>query len=94
MGMIRSMRCVGGPWDGEDIASSADMMVLDEAPDMAYHRTRPTDTDWRSRYDHDWFIHGLPEAPPLPDYVWEWHGREWRSPEVQWIRDVITERVR
>jgi hypothetical protein len=90
MGMIRPMRCVGGPWDGEDITSSADLMVLNEYPGMAYHRTLPTDSDWRLAYDHDWFIHGLKEPPPVPDEVWEWHPEPWVSPEVSMIRHAVT----
>ena len=89
MGMLRTMRCVGGPWDGEDITSSADLLVIDGAPDMAYHRTRPTDTDWRDTYDHDWFMHGASQPPPPPAHVWEWHERDWESPEVAYIGDAI-----
>ena len=90
--MLRTMRCVGGPWDGEDITSSADLLVIDGAPDMAYHRTRPTDTDWRETYPNDWFMYQR-EPPPAPDYVWEWHERDWEPPEVRLIKELIHRRV-
>lgn len=95
--MIRTMLCVGGPWDGEMIASSADVMVLAESETHAYHRTRPTDTDWRDTYEDDWFIRGKAQPPPPPEPVWEWHERAWLPPEVRYIRDAVkraTERVR
>jgi hypothetical protein len=82
-------RCVGGPLDGQKIRTSADMVVLSGVPGMAYHRTRPTDTNWREEYDELWDIRGLPE-PSLPDHVLEWHEDSWLSPEVAAIRAAVS----
>ena len=83
------MRAVGGPLDGQDIASTAHVVEVAGFDGMAYVRTLPTDTDWRERYDHEWFIHGLPEAPPVPDRVYEWHPEGWLTPEVRMIREAL-----
>ena len=91
------MRCVGGPFDGRDIELAPSVNVLcpcltgrcDEEP-FVYHRTRPTDTNWREEYDPDWWSRGKPEPVP-PEHVLEWHERDWVSPEVASIRDAVNE---
>ena len=84
------MRAVGGPLDGADLDGSADVVIVQSYPDHAYHRTRPTDTDWRMSIDPDWWMKGLPE-PVRPDRVYEWHERDWLPPEVRLIRDAVRE---
>lgn len=85
------MRCVGGPFDGEDIDTTASLVTVEGHPGMAYVRTRPTDTDWRSHIDPNWFIRGLPEPVP-PTHVLEWHEDGWLSPEVRAIRSALEPR--
>ena len=52
------MRTVGGPWADTDLDSAADVVEIEGYPDMAYHRTRPTDTDWREQRGRDWSVPG------------------------------------
>jgi hypothetical protein len=84
----REYRCVGGPLDGQTIRTTANKLLFSGEPGMAYHLTRPTDTDWREQYDEDRWITGAP-APPPPDYVMEWHEDTWLSPEVAAIRAAV-----
>lgn len=79
-----------GPLAYAVVSSAADVIVFDEHPGMAYHWTRPTDTNWRETIDHDWWMHGTPEPVP-PHKTWEWHERDWVSPEVAAIRGAIHE---
>ena len=90
------MRFVGGPFDGRDIDASTAIVCpcltgSCESEPFVYHRTRPTDINWRETIDHDWFVHGVPEPVP-PEHVYEWHERDWYSPEVAMIRDAIESR--
>lgn len=77
-------RLVGGPMDGETIDSAADVLELDEAPGMAYHRTHlaidPPDLQW--------WEHGKDHAP-RSETVYEWHERDWVSPVVAAIREAL-----
>lgn len=84
------MRFVGGPLDGRDFDTNGQLVEVGGFSDMAYHRTRPTDTNWREQIDPDWWMKGLPE-PILPDHVMEWHETDWQSPEVRMVRDAIRE---
>lgn len=87
-------RYVGGPLDGDEWGWTASVIRVTGYPDHEYVRTRPTDTNWRETYDHDWLMHGLSEPPPVPDKVMEWHERGWLSPEVRAIRAVVEEASR
>lgn len=78
---------VGGPMDGQIIASTADVIELAETPDMAYHWTQ----DHRlPDPDPDWWMKGLPEPQPRPR-IYEWHERDWESPEVAAIKEAVRE---
>jgi hypothetical protein len=88
----RTYRAVGGPLDGQLITTAAQKVTFEGEPGMAYHRTRPTDSDWRDRYGDDWYIHGK-EPPPAPDHVMEWHDEDWQSPEVAAIRAAVRDAV-
>jgi hypothetical protein len=97
MGEERQVHCIGGPFDGRDIELAAGVNVLCpcltgdcEAEPFVYHRTRPTDTNWRDTIDHNWFMHGTPEPVPSK-HVLEWHERDWMSPEVAAIRGAVRE---
>jgi hypothetical protein len=80
---------VGGPFDGRVYEGDrANVVTVESHPGMAYHRTRPTDTDWRSEIDDDRWRIGKPE-PVLPDHVYERHPIEWESPEVAWIKESV-----
>lgn len=80
------MKCMGGPMSGQDVDWTADVVELGPEPDMAYHRTLPS--DWT--YEQFWWEMGLPE-PVRPEKVYEWHEREWIPPVVRALREAVIE---
>lgn len=88
----RDLICVGGPMAGRSIRlqTTTHKLLLADIPDMAYHVTRPTGTNWRETYNPAWWSMGEPE-PVKPDRVLEWHEVDWVSPEVAMIRVAVNE---
>lgn len=72
--------------DGETTEWMAGVVTLAAYPGMAYHRTLPTDTDWRDQWHDDWSARG---SALVPERVYEWHELDWVSPDVAAIRAMV-----
>lgn len=73
--------------DGQEVDWESDIVTLAEAPGMAYHWTQDHSVP---PPDPDWWMKGLDEPKPR-ERAYEWHEREWESPEVLAIRGAYRE---